>query len=630
MTLPAALSLAAAALGFAAAVLSFRIARAPGWQELRYLGLLALTAGLYCLFASAAAISGPEETVVWATRLAMIAAPIHAGAWSLYMAAQQRRPLRWFERGLVLAGVMLAILAPIPELVISDTVKYHYIGFLDVTYGTAIPTALGELTYAFCCLALLPPLFGFARAAWRAEPEALLNTVGISVLLLVAVHDAIAGTGIVASPDILWAGFLTAIAMAGGSKTERFVKQARTYDEISRELEAEVERRSRQLSEAQTALEHAERLAVVGRLAAGVAHEINNPATVLLANLEYLQQRMSAEGKPPADTAACIEESAHAVRRVSRIVRQLVDAGRIAKQPNAGDLRPFDVVPVIRKSIDAACVAFPNEAEILVRGGQEAWARGDPAMLEQVLLNLLLNALHSLDRGAGRVEISVSQKGEELIVDVADDGPGIPEELRTRVFEPFFTTKKFGKGTGLGLPVSRGLMKAQRGDLVVASTSSRGTTMRLVLGTASPGSVPPPSTPTSVAPDRKLNLLLIDDDPQVREALSRQLAPWFKVTAIEGVGPALTRLQNAPDAFDVVLCDIMMPDGGGQRFAREVGSIVPRMEPRTIYFTGAATDEAARQFFDSLGPRGLHKPVDSGVLLKLAASLMDAKPAARF
>ncbi|HQP33775.1 MAG TPA: ATP-binding protein [Polyangiaceae bacterium] len=622
MTLPAALAIAIATLGFALAAFGWRVARAPGWQELRWLSFLAITAGFHALFDAAATLRLPEETVVWASRVSLAALALHGPGWLFYLASREARRPRAREFAFAAAGAAVALLAFAPGVLVADTVEYRYVEWLETTYAVTKSTPRALLALGLCSAPLIPALISFLRDALHGKAEAISHCAGLLALLLAVAFDTLVISGWVAAPPLLSLGLIAAVTAAGGSKIGRFIEQARTLDTITRELELEVERRSNQLTAAQAALEHAERLAAVGRLAAGVAHEINNPATVLLANLEYLQQRMSAEGKPPSDTAACLEESAHAVRRVSRIVRQLVDAGRVARSPVSAELRPVELLPVVRKAIDAACVACPNEAEILVHVNPGVWARGDATMLEQVLLNLVVNALHSVEAGAGRLEVAAATKGDQVVIDVSDDGPGIPKEIRSRVFEPFVTTKPFGKGTGLGLSVSRGLMKSQRGDLSVASTSSRGTTMRVTLGMS-----PPPTSDGAAekdaAAERKLSLLLVDDEAEVRDALSRQLGPSFDVTAVDGVTSALERLASTPRGFDVVLCDIMMPDGGGQRFAKEIAKAAPELAARTIYFTGAATDEAAREFFEALGPRGMHKPVDSTVLLELARSLLE-------
>jgi CheY-like chemotaxis protein len=190
---------------------------------------------------------------------------------------------------------------------------------------------------------------------------------------------------------------------------------------------------------------------------------------------------------------------------------------------------------------------------------------------------------------------------------VTDNGSGMSDEIVRRAFEPFFSTKPFGKGTGLGLSVSLGLAKAVGGDLRIAQTSSQGTTMELLIRSSLRlSSVPPvPSARTSRPTQR---LLVIDDDPIVRESLSRMLSKVFDVETASGVSGARRLVSSAH--FDAILCDVMMDEGGGEAFYTWLQRERPKSAQRVIFVTGGVTDEASRRFLDAQEQPVLYKPVD--------------------
>lgn len=622
MNISAAFSIAASALGLVFAFVSWRMSRAPGWGELRYFALVALSAGLYTGADLATSLALPDATVTWCARLSLFFAAFHGPAWLSYAAAQAGRQLHLWERAVQLGSVLLALLSLLPGVVVTEVVQHHTIPWLDVTYNNALPTSLGSLAFTIYILTLGIPLAGYLRAARGGRPAAWQHAVGLSLIVLAAAGDLLAATRVIDGPYLLSVGFVGAVAFAGGTMITRFGEEARRLDALSRELGAEVERRTEELASTHKALLHAEKLAALGRLAAGVAHEVNNPAAVVLANLDYLRGALRPGGDLPHDLGPCLDDSIAAVRRIARIVRQLADASRTGPDVQV-PLTSQPLRPLLEAAAASARTALPAMPAVELTGDPSLHACCDRALLEQVVVNLVTNAAHAVEGRPGRITVHAERVGAEVVVEVADNGPGVAEEVRAHLFEPFVTTKQLGRGTGLGLMVSRGLMLSQGGELALQATGPSGTIMRATLRASDASraerlAAPAPRRQT----DTSLRLLVVDDEPQVRRALERQLSRRFQVTLADGVDSALDHLRRGAASFDVVLCDMVMPDGGGERFATEVGRLAPPLAARTIYFTGGVADPRAQAFFRALGSRGLQKPVDAETLFALAQTLL--------
>jgi signal transduction histidine kinase len=220
------------------------------------------------------------------------------------------------------------------------------------------------------------------------------------------------------------------------------------------------------LTRTQAELVASERLATVGRLAAGVAHEIGNPLSGLLGWLSVARGRSASN----AELGGYLQEMETEVRRIDEIVRGLLDLGR----PVRTKLGPVPVAELVR--VATRLVGSGPEFKDVTLSADvppDVVAVADPGPLSQVLINLLINAAQAIG-GAGHVEVVARQDDGRVTIDVLDSGPGVPPELRERVFEPFFTTKSGGKGTGLGLAVSQHLMRAMSGDIGVGESAGGG------------------------------------------------------------------------------------------------------------------------------------------------------------
>lgn len=370
---------------------------------------------------------------------------------------------------------------------------------------------------------------------------------------------------------------------------------------------------ARQLADQRVAL--SERLATVGRLAAGVAHEVNNPLSFVTLNLETLEAELpalldglAAAGPDPAALAAIQEALADALvgtRRVSEIVGQL---RRFAHhRPDAGPTSAD-----AREGITLACQLARHALPPGVRAHMEL-APGlppiplDPGRLSQILINLLVNAgdaIASAGRQSGAVTIQATAVGDEVEISVTDDGPGIPPALAARIFERFFTTKDAGKGSGLGLSIVRTLVEEGRGTLSLRP-GGPGACFVLRFPRADLRATAPAPASRAGLP----TLLLVDDEPALLRALSARLRhEWEVVTAPDGAA-ARARIADGlrPAA---ILCDIMMPGLDGRGLLAWLQDAHPALAARVVFMTAGALGEDRQAL---LGPGGnpvVSKPID--------------------
>jgi PAS domain S-box-containing protein len=366
-----------------------------------------------------------------------------------------------------------------------------------------------------------------------------------------------------------------------------------------------------------------ERLAATGRLAAGVAHEINNPLTYVLSNLEELAQVEPLRAHPLAPRL--LREAREGAERVRAIVRDLRVFAR-ADDETGGSCDPAEVV---RSALGITANEIRHRARLETRLEAVPRAAIAERRLAQVLVNLLVNACQAIPEGrAGEhtIAVAVRRDGDGVAVEVSDTGNGMTPEVRARIFEPFFTTRATGDGQGLGLALSHAMVAEAGGGIEVDTAPGRGATFRVRLRAAAVATEPPPAgDPLPAAarsgPARALRVLLVDDDPLVGKALARALA-GFEVTVVERVADALGRLR-AGAAFDAVVCDLMMPDQTGMDLEAALVMGWPDLARRTVFLTGGAFTERARAFVEAHPGCVLEKPVSGGVLRARIEALLE-------
>jgi signal transduction histidine kinase/ActR/RegA family two-component response regulator len=584
------------------AVLGYRFARLPGWRDQRWFWLLAASASAYAAFNVVVTLDVPEWVVRLGSHGNWLMLSLHVIAWNLHSAAHFHTEPGRVERMLMSLTACIALLALMPGMLISEGVVSHQ--FLGVTYREPPSTALATLAAVPLYAALLIPLARFVRDA-RSNPEARPYAAGLLVLAVAGFNDLLASTGDYSLPYLLDIGFLVLVALVWSVLTKRFTLATHRLDMLSSQLEGLVTERTRELARAHEALAQAERLAAIGRLSAGVAHEINNPSAAVVSNLTYLKSSL-AGGELPSDAADALEDSLTSMGKIARIVRQLLDTGRVAAS-DSSVRSTFDVALAVEHAVQTARGALERPLRVSLEV-PALFGVGDQLMVEQVLVNLIVNGAQAVPANRdAHIKIRAESLTNCVKLSVRDNGDGMSEEVARRAFEPFFSTKPFGKGTGLGLSVSLGLAKAVGGDLRIADTSRGGTIMELLIRSSLRlSSVPPQSVSDSSRPTQRL--LIVDDDPIVRESLSRMLSKVFEVETAAGVADARGSVSRAH--FDAILCDVMMDDGGGEALYSWLKNERPSSASRVIFVTGGVTDDASRRFLDTQQQPVLYKPVD--------------------
>jgi PAS domain S-box-containing protein len=355
----------------------------------------------------------------------------------------------------------------------------------------------------------------------------------------------------------------------------------------------------------QEQLFRSDRLAALGAMAATVAHEINNPLTYLQLSLHGLEREAATE-PDPARAAVLREHIANALHGVERVARIVRDLGAYSRDQGDEPDTAVDVVAVVERALQMVEHDLRHRAK-LVRRYPDAPAIVDASAgrLEQVVINLLVNAIHALDgHRPAEHEITVAiDAGDDVEIAVSDTGPGIAEP--DRIFEPFFTTKPIGEGTGLGLAVCKQLVERMHGRIEIESTSERGTTFAITLP-RSTAPAPRPVVFDEAEPGERLRILVIDDEPHVLGAIESLLASEHEVE-VAGDGASALALLGAAD-YDVILCDLMMPGMNGKDVYERIRVRRPGLERRVVFITGGAFVPSLATFLESVDNLKLRKP----------------------
>jgi signal transduction histidine kinase/CheY-like chemotaxis protein len=372
-------------------------------------------------------------------------------------------------------------------------------------------------------------------------------------------------------------------------------------------------------AELQERLSLSDRMASIGTLAGGVAHEINNPLTYVTANLMCLAKDIEDGRGDRAAAIGLVRESLDGAERVKRIVRDLQTFARARED----GLEVLDLHEVIESSISVAWNAIRHRAELRRDFGSVPRVRANRARLGQAVLNLLLNAAQAVPETAAdgqhiRVRTATDGAGN-AVVEIADTGPGIPEAIRHRVFEPFFTTKPVGQGTGLGLSICHSVVSAIGGRIDIDSAPAGGCLVRMTVpGVAEAVAGVSPAAPGGGPPRRRI--LLVEDEAPIRRAMRRLLEPTHQLVAVESGERALEEVLGGAD-YDVILCDLMMPRMSGMELYSRLEAAAPALTRRMIFFTGGAFSQGARDFLRTCGRPVLDKPIDTAALARAIADI---------
>jgi len=387
---------------------------------------------------------------------------------------------------------------------------------------------------------------------------------------------------------------------------------------IARDV-TEKKRSAEELTRQRESLYQREKLAALGSLLAGVAHELNNPLSVVVARAVLLEER----GDPATHGAAAKIRTA--AERCARIVRTFLAMAR-QQRPERG---PVAINEVIAAALDITGYAIrTSSVEVeLDLAADVPLVHADADQLHQVLLNLIINAQQALQDRAPPRRIRISSRfdavADSIRITVADNGPGIPAHLRARVFEPYFTTKPTGLGLGVGLAVSLGIVEAHGGTLGVECPAGGGAvfTIALPVGALDAHAKAPGTAVASPVSAR--NILIVDDEPEIREMLAEILvAEGHRVVAAASGREALERMRV--EHFDVVLTDVRMPDLDGRALYEEIERRWPERAACVVFVTGDTLASAMRDFATLTGRPVIEKPFLPAEVRRVVLDLVDA------
>jgi PAS domain S-box-containing protein len=366
----------------------------------------------------------------------------------------------------------------------------------------------------------------------------------------------------------------------------------------------------------QNRLLQAERLASMGTLSATVAHEINNPLTYVLGNLDLVSARL-----PTVDATATtrqlvqwIDQAREGADRVRRIVRGL----RAFSRQDDDRTEPTDVQLVLERALEMSDNVIRHRARLVLDFKAIPPVFANDLRLGQVFVNLLVNAAHAIPEGrADENEIRVSTWHDEakstVVIAVEDTGSGIAPEVKARIFEPFFTTKPVGVGTGLGLSICYGVVSSLGGGIEVDSIPGKGSTFRVRLPASGRARKGAASVAPTHAPFRRGHLLIVDDDANVARTFALLLSGDHDVVVSLEPRVAAQRVV-AGERFDIIFCDLMMPDMTGMDFYAAIAAGQPGQAERIVFVTGGAFTPAARAFVAKVPNTFLEKPFDKTAL----------------
>ncbi len=515
-----------------------------------------------------------------------------------------------------------------------------------------------------------------ARCTFELVSDRFCDILGVSAAALCADASAIAKSIFPEDrPSFIARSVQALLSSQPFSWDGRILKQGRPswvhFASIARRLEngntlltgivLDVDARKRaeeELKRTQAGLAQADRLSSMGLLAAGVAHEINNPLTFVLFTLETLSQgllprlvdllrrshvSLSSHERPEAlpqllrDLQECLHASSVedlfdrsrdalvATHRIKDIVRSLGTFARV----EATQTEPVD----IRASIEHAMTMASNELKYRARAVKELSpvpeVLGSEGNLAQVFLNLIINAAHAIPEGrveSNEVRVRTWAEGDDVLAEVRDTGRGIAAECRARIFEPFFTTKSVGIGSGLGLSICKKIITELGGDISFTSELGRGTSFvvrlhRIPNGWKRQDDATPEHPP--VRPTERGRILVVDDEAGIRAVLTRLLGEDHEVIAAASGNEARSLLAR-DRAFDLIFCDLMMPDVSGMDLHAWLTTHDPQLAEQVVFITGGAFTPGASEYLKRVGSLRVEKPFDAMAFRKMTSELMIA------
>jgi PAS domain S-box-containing protein len=375
-----------------------------------------------------------------------------------------------------------------------------------------------------------------------------------------------------------------------------------------------------------------DRMVSLGTLAAGIAHEINNPLAYVTANLEIVAESLGDAPAAPSTAAhaelqAAIGDAREGAERVRKIVRGLGSFSRSDEEKRV----PLVLPEVLEAAIRLTGNELKHRAVVVRELAATPLVIADEGRLAQVFINLLINAAHAIPEGntdANRVTVRTrTDEQGRAVVEIADTGAGMPPEVLARAFDPFYTTKEVGEGTGLGLSICHGIVSGLGGQIAIESTRGHGCLVRVVLPPAITGSIPHPRTKAVTGPTgvRRHRVMIVDDDPRVAQAIARMLQREHELLVVSCGAEAIERVA-AGEWFDAIITDVMMPNMTGVELFDRLEQLAPEQAVRVIFLSGGVFTPQTQARLEAAGNPQLQKPVGTQELRTCVANLV-ARPA---
>jgi PAS domain S-box-containing protein len=371
----------------------------------------------------------------------------------------------------------------------------------------------------------------------------------------------------------------------------------------------------------------AERMASLGRLAAGVAHEVNNPLAYVMLNLELAADAVErqADGRGLEELIRFLGAAREGSERVRRIVRSLMTFGRRDDEA----LGPVDVHRALDTALQIVESRYRHRAQLVRDYRATRLARASEFRLGQVFVNLIVNAADAIavgDRARNAIRVETYDTPDQRVaIEIADTGCGIAPTIREHIFDPFFTTKPIGAGSGLGLSICHGIVASFGGEIALVHTGDEGSTFRVVVPateTATTATATPERGPGAAR--GRARVLVVDDEPHVAEIIARALES-YDVTVAES-GKKARELCEAHD-FDVILCDVTMPDFDGIDLWEALHTAGRGLELRMAFMTGGTFSSRAREFLARVPNRCIEKPFGITPLEEMIEAVLRGKEA---
>ena len=376
-------------------------------------------------------------------------------------------------------------------------------------------------------------------------------------------------------------------------------------------------------------LRHSQKMEAVGRLAGGIAHDFNNLLTAIIGYTEIVLYGLD----PKDDRRADAEEIGRAAMRAADLTRQMLAfSRRQVLQPKIIDLNTAlkKVEPMLRRMIGEDIVLTVNGR------AANAYVRVDPGQVEQVVMNLVVNARDAMPQGgrlnvetgeamldeAAIVDMPDARPGDYVVLSVSDTGIGMPPEIRARIFEPYFTTKDVGKGTGLGLSTAYGIVRQSDGHIAVSSEVGLGTTFRIYLPRAEAPAIKPDEAGAEKLPEGTEHILLVEDDSSVRR-LSKELLVrlGYSVTEAASGRAGLALASDNTRHYDLALCDVILGDMSGPAVVEALRALRPTI--KVLYMSGYTDDAIVKTGVLDEGKPFLQKPFTPMQLSKKIREVLD-------